>query len=114
MAGLLRALAAEDAAQVEPAVAWLAGEPRQGRLGTGWRTLAALAAPAAAEASLAITEVDRLLAELGAATGAGSARRRGELLGQLFGAATEQEQHFLRRLLAGELRQGALEGVLTD
>ncbi|HEY0578552.1 MAG TPA: ATP-dependent DNA ligase [Pseudonocardia sp.] len=114
MAALLRALAAEDARQVEPAVAWLAGEPRQGRLGTGWRTLAALAAPPAAEASLAIIEVDRLLAELGAATGAGSARRRGELLGQLFGAATEQEQHFLRRLLTGELRQGALEGVLTD
>ena len=111
MAALLRALAPEE---VEPAVAWLAGEPRQGRLGTGWRTLAALAVPPAEAARLEITEVDGLLAELGTAAGAGSARRRTELLTRLFGAATEDEQHFLRRLLTGELRQGALEGVLTE
>jgi DNA ligase 1 len=111
MAELLRALPAEE---VEPAVAWLAGEPRQGRLGTGWRTLASLDVPPADTASLEIAQVDRLLGQLGAATGTGSARRRAELLTELLRAATVDEENFLRRLLTGELRQGALEGVLTD
>jgi len=46
LAELLRRLGPDD---VSPAVAWLAGEPRQGRIGTGWRTLTALeVAPPAA------------------------------------------------------------------
>jgi DNA ligase-1 len=111
LAGLLRAL---DPAEVEPAVAWLAGEPRQGRLGTGWRTLAALDGPAAPASSLTIAAVDDALAEISGSSGTGSARRRGALLAALFGAATDEEQRFLVRLLTGELRQGALEGVLTE
>ena len=31
-----------DADEVEPVTAWLAGEPRQGRTGVGWRTLSKL------------------------------------------------------------------------
>ncbi|HEX4246538.1 MAG TPA: ATP-dependent DNA ligase [Pseudonocardia sp.] len=111
LAGLLRALAPDE---VEPAVAWLAGEPRQGRLGAGWRTLAALRAPAAELPGATLADVDRVLAELATTSGAGSARRRTELLTGLLGAATEEEQRFLFRLLTGELRQGALEGVLTE
>jgi DNA ligase-1 len=111
LAGLLRALAP---AEIEAAVSWLAGEPRQGRLGTGWRTLAGLTVPPAALPGLTLAEVDEVLAELATSSGAGSARRRKELLTGLFGAATEDEQRFLFRLLTGELRQGALEGVLTE
>jgi DNA ligase-1 len=111
LAGLLRTLAPEE---VEPAVAWLAGEPRQGRLGTGWRTLAALEVAAAEQPTVSVCEVDQVLARIGASTGTGSARHRGELLTTLFGAATADEQRFLLRLLTGELRQGALEGVLTE
>jgi DNA ligase-1 len=111
LAGLLRALAP---AEVEPAVAWLAGEPRQGRLGAGWRTLAALKVPAAELPGATLADVDGVLAELATNSGAGSARRRTELLTGLLGAATEDEQRFLFRLLTGELRQGALEGVLTE
>jgi DNA ligase 1 len=111
LAGLLRELAAGE---VAPAVAWLSGEPRQGRIGTGWRTLTALDVSPAAAPELGIERVDAALSELAAATGAGSARRRSELLAGLWGAATEEEQRFLVRLLTGELRQGALEGVLTE
>ncbi|MDT7612099.1 MAG: ligase 1, partial [Pseudonocardiales bacterium] len=111
LAGLLRTLAP---AEIEAAVSWLAGEPRQGRLGTGWRTLAGLTVPPAALPGLTLAEVDEVLAELATSSGAGSARRRKELLTGLFGAATEDEQRFLFRLLTGELRQGALEGVLTE
>jgi DNA ligase-1 len=111
LAGLLRVL---DPAEIEAAVAWLAGEPRQGRLGTGWRTLSALAVAPAAAPGATLAEVDAVLAELATSSGAGSARRRTELLTALFGAATGDEQRFLGRLLTGELRQGALEGVLTE
>ena len=100
--------------EVAPATAWLAGEPRQGRIGTGWRTLSGLAGAPAAEPTLAVAQVDELLTELAGTSGAGSARRRRELLESLFGAATEEEQAFLVRLLTGELRQGALEGVMLD
>jgi DNA ligase-1 len=101
-------------AEVAPATAWLAGEPRQGRIGTGWRTLSGLARAPAAEPALTVAQVDELLTGLAGTFGAGSTRRRRELLESLFGAATEAEQAFLVRLLTGELRQGALEGVMLD
>ncbi|WP_068277488.1 ATP-dependent DNA ligase [Aldersonia kunmingensis] len=111
LARLLGELATDE---VEPAVAWLAGAPRQGRTGTGWRTLAAARGEPAAEASLSVGDVDRLLTDLVGATGAGSVARRQAVLGSLFGAATAPEQEFLIRLLTGELRQGALEGIMAD
>ncbi|MBV8993665.1 MAG: ATP-dependent DNA ligase, partial [Pseudonocardiales bacterium] len=111
LAAALRVLAP---AEVEPAVGWLAGEPRQGRLGIGWRTLAAVASPACEGPRLTIDRVDAALDALAGCAGTGSAAHRATLLAELFGAATTDEQHFLRRLLIGELRQGALEGVLTE
>jgi DNA ligase-1 len=111
LADLLRAAAP---AEVEPVTAWLAGEARQGRIGAGWRTLGALDAPPAAEPSLQVTAVDSALDELAGTSGAGSTARRSALLGALFGAATRDEQQFLRRLIGGELRQGALEGVMLE
>ncbi|MGQ0481395.1 MAG: ATP-dependent DNA ligase [Pseudonocardia sp.] len=111
LAAVLRRLAGEE---VAPAVGWLAGEPRQGRTGTGWRTLAAVSAGPAAEPTLTVAGVDATLDALLAATGPGSVARRAELLGGLLGTATTDEQDFLRRLLVGELRHGALEGVLVE
>jgi DNA ligase-1 len=111
LAAVLRALAPAEA---EPVVAWLAGEPRQGRMGIGWRTLTAITPPACEAAGLTVERVDAALAALAGCAGTGSAARRAALLAELFGAATADEQHFLRRLLIGELRQGALEGVLTE
>jgi DNA ligase 1 len=111
LAGLL---AQAGPAEIEPAVAFLSGTPRQGRTGTGYRTLYELATPPAAEPSLTVEQTDSVLEELSATGGKGSAQRRAELLTGLFGAATEPEQEFLRRLLTGELRQGALEGVMLD
>ena len=49
-----------------------------------------------------------------AVSGAGSGRERSRLLRELLARATPPEQDFLARLLFGELRQGALEGVLLD
>ncbi|TQM05840.1 ATP-dependent DNA ligase [Pseudonocardia kunmingensis] len=111
LAALLRRAEGDE---VEPATAWLAGEPRQSRLGTGWRTLSGIDARPAAQPSLRVAAVEEALNALAATTGAGSTARRAALLGELFGAATGEEQAFLRRLLTGELRQGALEGVMLE
>jgi DNA ligase-1 len=111
LAGVLRAA---EPAELGAVVAFLAGQPSQGRIGTGWRTLADLAAPPAGEPSLTMAEVDVALGDVGTTSGSGSAKRRTETLNALFARATEAEQQFLFRLLTGELRQGALEGVMLD
>jgi DNA ligase 1 len=111
LAELLRSAAA---AEVEAATAWLAGEPRQGRIGAGWRTLAGLHVRPAGAPGLEVAAVEATLDALAGTSGAGSTARRAALLGELFGAATAEEQEFLRRLLTGELRQGALEGVMLE
>jgi DNA ligase 1 len=111
LAGALRAAAPGE---VEAVTSWLAGEARQGRIGAGWRTLAALDVPPAAEPTLRVEAVDRLLDELAGTSGTGSTARRAALLRELYGAATRDEQAFLHRLITGELRQGALEGVMLE
>lgn len=103
-----------DAAEIPAATAFLAGELPGGRAGIGWSTLAASRRPPAASPRLTVSEVDSSIDAIRAVSGQGSARRRGELLGELLGAATESEQRFLIRLLRGELRQGALEGVMLE
>ena len=103
-----------DPDEVEPVTAWLAGEPRQGRLGVGRRTLSQMVGDHAPAPSLTVAAVDRTLTELAETSGAGSAARRNALLTTLLSAATADEQQFLVRLLTGELRQGALEGVVLD
>ncbi len=70
--------------------------------------------PPAEIATLTLPEVDATFGAVAGVSGAGAARRRVELLRQLFGRAVADEQTFLVRLLFGELRQGALEGVLVD
>ncbi|WP_436502193.1 ATP-dependent DNA ligase [Actinokineospora sp. HUAS TT18] len=104
---------AEGAAEVAAVVAFLAGAIRQGRIGAGWRSLSDLPSPAA-EPGLTVTEVDAAFTEIGAARGAGSAAARSAAVARLFAAATADEQRFLRALVTGELRQGALEGVMLD
>jgi DNA ligase 1 len=100
--------------EVEPVTAWLAGDTLQGRLGVGWRTLARMGGDPASTPSLTVAAVDAALTELAATAGPGSAARRDATLAALLSAATAEEQQFLVRLLAGELRQGALEGVMLD
>lgn len=102
-----------DANQVAVVVSWLSGELPQRQIGVGWASLRSLPHPAPA-ASLTVPEVHARFSEIGHVAGKGSQARRAELLGGLFGAATDVEQTFLRRLLGGELRQGALVGVMAD
>jgi len=102
-----------DAHQVAVVVSWLSGELVQRQIGVGWAALRGLPAPAD-EPTLTVVGVDAAFAAIGAVAGAGSQRQRAGLVAQLFSAATPVEQTFLRRLLRGELRQGALVGVMAD
>lgn len=111
LADLLRGL---DPAEVPVAVSFLSGAPRQGRIGVGYASAYGVEGPAAADASLTIGDVDRAIDAVQAATGDGSSSVRRDILGELFGRATERESDFLRRLFTGELRQGALAGLVTE
>ncbi len=111
IAGCLRN-AGPDEAQI--AVAYLSGETRQGRIGIGYATLAALRAVHAPQPTLTLSDVDAALERVAATKGKGSAAERNTQLRALFERATPAEQDFLLRLLVGELRQGALEGVMIE
>ncbi|MCM3535101.1 ATP-dependent DNA ligase [Cellulosimicrobium funkei] len=116
IADLLRRVA-DDAeagsAEVEIAVAYLAGELRQRRTGLGWRSLRDLPAPAE-EPGLTLTDVDAAFARMADLSGPGSSTARQAEAAALFGAATAREQSLLAGLVSGELRQGALDSVVVD
>jgi DNA ligase-1 len=103
-----------DASEVAVAVGFLAGVPRQGRVGIGFSTIYGIEVAPAREASLTIDELDRAIAEVQGTTGSGSAAKRKQILGELLERATDQEADFVKRLFTGELRQGALAGLMVD
>lgn len=105
--------AAADPDSIATIVSWLSGELRQRQIGVGWASLRSRPPPAI-DPTLTVGGVDAAFSEIGAVAGKGSAARRAELLRTLFAAATEPEQTFLLRLLGGELRQGALAGIMAD
>jgi DNA ligase-1 len=110
IADVLRRLRPEG---VRIAVAYLAGELPQGSIGVGWASLRALPSPAS-ETTLELLDVDAAVGRIASVSGKGSHALRKTEVARLFGRATEREQRFLRSLLLGELRQGALEGVMLD
>jgi DNA ligase-1 len=111
LAGLLLRL---DPADIPTAVGLLTAKPRQGRVGIGWSGMRAARGEPAPEPNLTIAHLDVALDRLLAAAGAGSSVERAATLRTLMAEATEREQAFIAGVLLGELRTGALEGVLTD
>ncbi|GAB6856831.1 ATP-dependent DNA ligase [Microbacterium xylanilyticum] len=111
---LARLLRAADPSELAPLMGLLLASPRQGRLGVGWRGLMAVDVVHAAEPTLTIAEVDHTLDELAAVSGSGSAAARSSLLAGLATRATAAEWDLLARAMLGELRTGALAGVLLD
>ncbi|MFI7238914.1 ATP-dependent DNA ligase [Streptomyces cyaneofuscatus] len=110
LAALFRDAGPDDVPVVIP---YLAGRLPQGRIGVGWRSLGDPVEPAA-EPTLTVSGVDAELTALAAISGTGSQALRRDRLRALFAAATADEQHFLRALLTGEVRQGALDAVAAD
>ena len=109
---LLRRLAPGE---IDIAVAFLSGDLRQGRIGLGGAAVRnAMPASAAAEPSLTLLEVDGEFERISTTTGSGSTAERSRLLSGLLARATADEQSFLVRLIYGELRQGALAGLMAE
>lgn len=111
LAELFRSLAPDEP---EIAVGFLLGEPRQGRIGVGWAAVSEIDVVSAAEPALALLDVDQAITKLQATSGAGSVGRRSDQLTALFAAATTAEVEFLQRLFVGEIRSGALGGLVAD
>jgi DNA ligase 1 len=100
---------------LETAVALLSGEPRQGRIGLGPAALRnAMPATAAAAPALTLAQVDAAFDRIERTHGAGSAADRSRLMRELLARATADEQDFLVRAVLGELRQGAVEGLMVE
>ena len=114
LAGLLRRAAP---AEIAVLVAFLSGAPRQAKLGIGYAALRA-ARPAdpgvPPQGQLTLADVDAVLERIATTSGKGSAQTKQRLLGEMFARATVDEQDLLFRLLIGELRHGALEGLLVE
>jgi DNA ligase-1 len=111
LAALLKQLNGDEC---EIAAAFLCGYTRQGRIGVGSAALRDSVALAAAAATLEICDIDRAFTSLASIQGRGADARRRELLRGLLARATAPEQRFLTALLYGEIRQGALEGVMVE
>ena len=135
---LAEALGRMSSAEIGVGISFLSGNLPLGRVGVGYATLRALetasgsaAAPPTgsptltppagtrvpfrgAEPGLGLEDVARGLEAIAEISGPGAAARRASVLAELFARATAAERGFLTRLLAGELRHGALEGVLSE
>jgi len=119
LAAVLRACGPEE---IPIVVNFLTGEPRQGRIGIGWASLSAARdagissshQPEEAGTGLTVIELDHALDRIARTTGAGSVAARHAELGALFARASAEEAEFVVRLLTGELRQGALAGLMSD
>ena len=100
--------------EIVAAVALLSGQPRQGKVGVGWSTVSGFRTQPAPEASLTLLDFDDAIDVLASTSGTGSGAARSAILHSLFERATDAEQQFIRRVLLGEVRQGALEGLMVD
>ena len=110
LAAVLARLAPDE---IVSAVAFATGTTPIGRLGVGWATLRDVRPDPATDATLTVGDVDRAVRELASISGTGSQARRRDVLHGLLAAATEPEQRLIVGIIGGELRQGALDGVVA-
>ncbi|WP_185996507.1 ATP-dependent DNA ligase [Nocardioides campestrisoli] len=102
-----------EPAETEVAAAYLSGRLLQRRTGLGWRSLAVLPPPAD-EPSLELREVHEALERISVLAGPGSQAARAAAVESLLRRATTAEQEWLRAVLTGQVRQGALDAVLQE
>ena len=88
--------------------------PAGPRRASGTAPSPALMGAPAETPSLTVADLDRLLDDLLAATGTGSAALRQGTLQHPRAARHRRRAAFVTRVLIGEMRTGALEGVLVD
>ena len=111
---LAELFAAIDPADVEIVVGLMLGQQRQGRIGIGWATVGSLELTPATAPSLTVTDIDDMLTEVATISGEGSTTGRADALRAVLQRATADEMDFMAQVLIGDLRQGALAGVISD
>jgi DNA ligase 1 len=115
IAALAQFLRTLDPAEIVLGVSYLSGATPQGRSGIGYALLReAQPNGVVATPALTLVDVNAALEQIATTTGAGSKAERSRALAALLAHATDDERDFLRRLLLGELRQGALESLMID
>ena len=113
VATLAATLAGVGPDELEIVVSYLGGTLRQRRTGLGWRGVSDLPVPAEAP-SLTVSEVDRAFETMASIAGTGSQAARKRAVAELFGRATAAEQAWLRAIVTGNVRQGALDAITQE
>jgi DNA ligase-1 len=113
VAAIAERLAQADVDELPVVTAYLGGTILQRRTGVGWRGLSSLPDPAA-EPSVTALEVHEALDRLAAMAGAGSQELRASGVRHLFAKMTADEQHWLRGVMTGNVRQGALDALVQE
>jgi DNA ligase-1 len=111
LAQLFREVAPND---LELVVGLMLGQPRQGRIGIGWAAVSSLDLVPSDDPRLTVQDIDQMLSLIAATTGPGSVAARSQILHEVLVLATAVELEFARQVLLGEVRQGALAGVISD
>ncbi|HEX2055490.1 MAG TPA: ATP-dependent DNA ligase [Nitrospiraceae bacterium] len=101
--------------ETELAALYLSGLLPQGRIGIGWRLIEDAMVPGERIGdALSLRELDERIDAIAVDQGPGSIERRTGALRQLFQRVSLPERRFLSALLVGEVRQGALEGLVVE
>src|SRR3954469_8512157 len=112
-AQLLSRVASSSQEEIETVTSYLAGSLRQRRTGLGWRSMQSLPTPAPSP-MLTVLEVHQAFDRIAALSGSGSQTARAAATAELFGRATAEEQPWLRGVVTGEVRQGALDSLVQE
>ncbi len=110
---LAAVLAAAGTDDIEATTSYLAGSLLQRRTGLGWRSMSTAHEPASLS-TLTVAEVHAAFAAISRLGGAGSQTARAAATAALFGQATAPEQAWLRGVVTGEVRQGALDALVQE
>ncbi|WGL50334.1 ATP-dependent DNA ligase [Nocardioides sp. BP30] len=113
VAALADCLAQAEGDELPIVVSYLGGALLQRRTGLGWRSLATLPDPAPTP-TLGVREVHESFGRMALLAGAGSGAARSAAVADLFGRATAAEQAWLRGVVTGEVRQGALDSLVQE
>lgn len=101
--------------EITLAARYLSGQLNQGRLGIGWAALQeSLKDLPDQHRLLGLIEVDGIFEVVSGEKGPGSWGRKLAGLRNLFSPTSHQEREFLIGLVMGEIRQGALEGLVLE
>jgi DNA ligase-1 len=101
--------------ETELAAFYLSGSLPQGKIGVGWRMIeAAITGNPPKSTSLTLPEIDQIFDDIASSQGSGSADKKLKALRHLFERTSAEERNFVSGLLMGEIRQGALEGLILD